>query len=87
MFSLSKFTGALDQIAPSKQIRIKQRTQPWMSSEILDLIKQRDHYLSVFRRSKQKAHYDMFITMFSLSTWFDMFNSLQCFYFFWQMQI
>ena len=58
---ISKFTGALDQIAPSKQIRIKQRTQPWMSSEILDLIKQRDHYLSVFRRSKQKAHYEMFI--------------------------
>ena len=58
---ISKFTGALDLIAPSKQIRIKQRTQPWMSSEILDLIKQRDHYLSVFRRSKQKAHYDMFI--------------------------
>ena len=58
---ISKFTGALDQIAPSKQIRIKQRTQPRMSSEILDLINQRDHYLSVFRKSKQKAHYDMFI--------------------------
>ena len=32
-----------------------------MSSEILDLINQRDHYLSVFRKSKQKAYYDMFI--------------------------
>ena len=27
----------------------------------MDLINQRDHYLSVFRKSKQKAHYDMFI--------------------------
>ena len=50
---ISKFTGALDQIAHSKQIRIKQRTQQWMSSEILDLINQRDHYLSVFRKYKK----------------------------------
>ena len=28
-------------------VRFKQDTEPWMCSEILDLIKQRDHYLKI----------------------------------------
>ena len=35
---------------PVKEIRLKQRTEPWMSSEILDHIKTRDHYLYKFRK-------------------------------------
>ena len=33
------FTGVLDDIAPFKQVRIKGRTEPWMNSAILDLLR------------------------------------------------
>ena len=36
-------------------IRIKQDTEPWMCSEILDLIKQRDYYLKMFKQSKSST--------------------------------
>ena len=36
------FSNVLDEVAPVKEIRLKQRTEPWMSSEILELIHSRD---------------------------------------------
>ena len=33
------FLNVLDNIAPVKQIRLKQRTEPWLTAEILELIK------------------------------------------------
>lgn len=38
----SKLTSVLDKVAPKRIIRIKQRTEPWMSSDILEKIRQRD---------------------------------------------
>ena len=32
----------MDKIAPVKEVRVKQRTEPWMSSEILHMISERD---------------------------------------------
>ena len=40
--------NVLDDIAPIKEIRLKQRTEPWMSSEILQMIKERDKHLQHF---------------------------------------
>ena len=38
------FLSVVNTIAPVKEVRLKQRTEPWISSEIFDLIKQRDLY-------------------------------------------
>ena len=48
----SLFTGVLDEIVPFKQIRIKTRTEPWMSSNILDLIRKRDKALIIANNNK-----------------------------------
>ena len=43
------FIGVVDEVAPVKEIRIKQRTEPWMNPEILELITKRDKaYLLTF---------------------------------------
>lgn len=49
----SLFTGVLDEITPIKQIRIKSRTEPWMCSNILDLIRQRDKALHISNKNKE----------------------------------
>ena len=36
------FLGVVDELAPVKEIRIKQRTEPWMNADILELITLRD---------------------------------------------
>ena len=48
------FVNILDEIAPFKQVRIKTRTEPWMSSEILALISERDKAL--FNANKSKSN-------------------------------
>ena len=47
------FLKVLDNIAPVKQIRLKQRTEPWLTAEILELIKIRDKFLYKFRKEKK----------------------------------
>ena len=54
------FTGVLDQVAPQKEIRVKQRTEPWMTAEILNLIKERDHFLSLHKKYKKHEHYKQY---------------------------
>jgi hypothetical protein len=44
-YIILSFTGVLDIVTPLKEIRIKQNTEPWMSTEILNLIKERDELL------------------------------------------
>ena len=39
------FFEVLDEVAPIKIVRIKNRTEPWMTSTILDLIRERDKFL------------------------------------------
>ena len=51
-FFKDKFVSILNTLAPIKEIRIKQDTEPWMCTEILDLIKQRDYYLKMFKQSR-----------------------------------
>ena len=42
----------LNSVAPIKQVRLKQRSEPWMDGHILDLINQRYQVLHNFRKSK-----------------------------------
>lgn len=57
------FLAILGTVAPIKQIRIKQRTEQWMSSEILDSIRARDHALIEFRKHKSPEHYKTFCSL------------------------
>ena len=44
-------TDIIDKIAPIKHIRIKQQTEPWMTSDILDKIATRDELLNSYKRN------------------------------------
>ena len=54
------FISVLNSIAPVKEVRLKQRTEPWIDLEILDLIKQRDNCLHLFKKSKSNSYYTLF---------------------------
>ena len=47
-------TGIIDTIAPIKEVRLKQRTDPWISCDILNDIKNRDIILYQFKKDKSK---------------------------------
>ena len=53
------FLSVVNELAPLKQIRIKQRSEPWFSGIILDLISRRDHALANFRKSKSSELFDL----------------------------
>ena len=48
----SKFLGILNKCVPLKEVRIKQQSEPWVNADLLETIKQRDHNLKLFRKSK-----------------------------------
>jgi hypothetical protein len=48
------FTTILDKAAPIKEVRLKQRTEPWMNSEILHDIRERDNLLYKFNKDRSK---------------------------------
>ena len=57
----SKLMVVIDNIAPLKHVRIKQRTAPWMTGEILHLIHERDRAFSKFRKTKDASWHRKFI--------------------------
>ena len=54
------FLGVVDEVAPVKETRIKQRTKPWMNPEILELITIREKAYLRFKRSKNESDYAEF---------------------------
>ena len=48
-------------MAPLKEVRIKQQSDPWVNSELLKLIEQRDHNLKLFRNSKLNEDYKNYL--------------------------
>ena len=54
------FTQVLDTVAPVKEVRLKQRSEPWIDSEIITLIKERDTYLYKFRTYNDTDFYKQF---------------------------
>ena len=61
VFFTGKFMDVIDKIAHVKEVRVKQRTEPWMSSEILHMISERDAALRRFRRSGDESQYKQYI--------------------------
>ena len=51
----SLLRSVINDVAPIKQVRLKQRTEPWMSSDILAQIRQRDQLLYKFNKDKSKT--------------------------------
>ena len=51
------FHSVLDIVAPLKEVRLKQRTEPWMNSDILQNLRHRDETLNKFRKSKNPDLY------------------------------
>ncbi len=55
------FLSVLDSVAPVKEVRLKQRSEPWLSNEILELIKSRDCYLNKFKKERNEDFYKKYI--------------------------
>ena len=52
--------SAINSLAPIKQARIKQRTEPWIDSDILALINQRNTAFEQSEQSKTEEHLNIF---------------------------
>ena len=50
----------VDNIAPIKEVRIKNRTEPWIDSEILHSINARDRAYQTFKRDQSDQNYSVF---------------------------
>lgn len=50
------FPKILNDVAPIKEIRLKNRTETWMTSEMLELIQLRDETLYMFRKHSTDQH-------------------------------
>ena len=60
-FSFKKlFLSAIDSIAPLKQIRIKQRSNPWMNANILQAINDRDKAFHKYTHVKSEENFNSF---------------------------
>ena len=53
----SIFVTVIDNIAPIKEVRIKNRTEPWIDSEILHSINERDKAYQTFKRDVRSKFY------------------------------
>ena len=53
----SVLSNIIETLAPVKEIRLKNHTEPWMCSEILDAIKLRDNLLYRFKKEQQPELY------------------------------
>ena len=51
------FYSVLDIVALVKEVKLKQRTEPWMNSKILQNIRYRDETLNKFRKTKDPDLY------------------------------
>lgn len=58
---LKIFTNILDTLAPVVEIRVKQRTEPFMTSYILGLIRDRDKYSYLYKNIKIKKTANFFV--------------------------
>lgn len=54
------FLSVLNTVAPVKEVRLKQRSEPWLDSNILELISQRDAFYFKFKKYKQKEMLDKY---------------------------
>ena len=56
----SIFMSVVNNISPIKEVRIKQRTEPWINAEILQSINNRDRAFKVFKGDKSEQNFSTF---------------------------
>ena len=57
------FAKILDSVAPLKEVRIKYHSEPWITAEILDSIRERDSWLHRSQNDKHEPeHYENYRT-------------------------
>ena len=54
------FVSVINNVAPVKQVRIKQRTEPWIDSDILHAINLRDNAFTRYRKDKSVDNFNTF---------------------------
>ena len=54
------FLSVLDNVAPIKQIRLKQRSEPWIDNEILEAIEERDKAFKLYVKNKNVDNFNYF---------------------------
>ena len=59
------FHSVLDVVAPIKEIRLKQRTEPWLTSDILQNIQERDNWLNKFRKTRDPDSYKVYCNLWN----------------------
>ena len=52
------FMDVVDDVAPVKEVRLKQKTESWFNSDIFQLVQERDKTLIRFRKCKDSKVYD-----------------------------
>ena len=57
---MSIFKSALDIVAPCKEMKIKLRTEPWITVNILTCIRERDRLLVKFKSTRDYSFYEGF---------------------------
>ena len=56
----NNFISVLDKVAPLKEVRIKNKTEPWMNNDILENIRKRDVLLHKFKKENNSGVYEQF---------------------------
>ena len=56
-----KIIDSIDNVAPTKMLRIKNNSQDWLDSEIAEAIKLREKYFEKFKKSNLHIDYDFYI--------------------------
>ena len=52
--------SAIDNIAPMKEVRIRQRAQPWVTTEIVQCINDRDKAFRVYKKNSSDDTFSIF---------------------------
>ena len=58
---LNKISDTIDNVAPIKEIRIKNKTQEWFDNETAEAIKTREKYFKKFKKSNLQIGYNFYI--------------------------
>ena len=58
---VNKISDTIDNVAPAKEIRIKNNTQDWFNNEVAEAIKTREKYLKKFKKSNLQIDYNFYI--------------------------
>ena len=58
---LNKISDRIDDVAPIKEIRMKNNTQEWFDNEMAEAIKTREKYFKNFKKSNLQIDYNFYI--------------------------